>query len=232
MYQGNETQLIYAEQIRPELFGSAENDNYRSGPLTACVVFGPTGSGKQSVGMRAAQLLESQSLNTVTIRHSRLLDHHPQADSPDQCTVDRDIRAWRDMAIAEAAQRGLGVVVEAPLKSEHEAQALLGSLQQQGYRTIAFAVCAAHPNSGQCTHPYRQERARDSESALPWIVEAVENHPAVVRTTLVDRHCRALQTTGNFAESISLARTQLAREDQRTAPLSRSSSTSSLRHRR
>jgi len=223
----NDAQRIYDEQVRPELFGYVGSDNQRSGPLTACVVFGPTGSGKQNVGMRATQLLQSQSLATVTIRHSSLLAHHPGADSADQGNVDRDINAWRDSAIAEAAQRGLGVVVEAPLSSEHEAQALLDSLHRQGYRSIAFAVCAAASNSEQCTHPQRQERAQSSQSELPWIAEAVENHPSVVRMSLVDRHCRSLRSTGSITESVEQAQALLAREDRCMTPVSRSSSTSS-----
>lgn len=227
MIQDDEAHCIYARQIQPELFGSVGSDDQRPGPLTACVVFGPTGSGKQDVGMRATQLLESQSLKTVTISHSRLLDHHPQAESTDQHAVDQDIRAWRDTAIAEAAQRGLGVVVQAPLKSEHEAQALLDSLHQQGYRSIAFAVCTAHSNSEQCMHPHRQERANQSQSELPWIAETVENHPSVARVSVVDRHCRSLRSAGNIIESINQAQSHLTHEDQRTSPISRSSSTSS-----
>lgn len=231
MEQDSETGFIYAEQIRSAVFGANEHDLERGGPLSACVVFGPTGAGKKDVALRAEQWLQSHGLKTVTIDHAALWSAHPERDSLNQGDIDRTICRWRDTAIGEAAQRKLGVVITAPLESRSEAVTLLDSLQAQGYKAFAFAVCTPETQRTGVMHPNRSERDHASYTDLGNIADTVKNHSAVVKLSLVSRQCESFSTNGSVSQGVRQAREALLQEARTPALVGRRSS-SQLRNER
>jgi Zeta toxin len=223
MQQASEYDLIYTEEIQPAVFSGNAHDNHRDGSLTACVVFGPPGSGKKEVAQRAEQLLQSHGLKTVTIAQAMLLSAHPERSSRNQGKVDHTICRWRDAAIEEASRRKLGIVITAALDSPKEADALLDSLQTRGYRTLAFAVCTPDTQRSGRMHPNRFGRDHASYTELGHIAEAVKSHASVTKLSLVNRQCQSFAFDGNVSGEVQRVRDTLRQQSPDVALVSRRS---------
>ncbi|HEX7814570.1 AAA family ATPase [Dyella sp.] len=232
MERGNTALSVYRNSIYPAIFSNAGNDSHRDGPLTACVVTGPPGSGKQAIGQRAHALLQTYGLKTVSIAHGDLARHCSDYGLNGR-DADQLVEMWRDQAIADAAQRRLGVVVEATLTDDSAARRLLDNLQHQGYQAIGFAVCTPVTSLDTRVSDMQQaERFRASYEQLGWIAECIENHPATTRLVLVDRHGQQYNSNGPTVQAVEPIRQRIQHKEQTASlpPVPRRKSPEHSRH--
>lgn len=142
---------IFQQNIKPRLFSAAAPTH----PPIAIVFGGQPGAGKSAaVGLACQEL--SERGGAVEIIGDDLRQFHPhyaslveQDDKTAAFYTDRDTGSWIEMAIAEATQLGISVVIEGTMRDQDKVAATLKALRAAGFEVDARALAVHHCMSVQ-----------------------------------------------------------------------------------
>ena len=149
-----EHERIFRQRIVPSLFD-------RTRPVdtpTAIILGGQPGAGKTAIQMRARKDLE-QLGSTVVISGDDLRSFHPayarlQRSAPATAAfhTDRDSGRWVEMAITEAIDHKVNIVIESTMRDPLVLESTAAKLRANGYQIEARALAVNERLSWQGVH--------------------------------------------------------------------------------